>query len=76
MKEELEKKLISSQMEMREEEEHSHHMLTLWEKVLKLLEDWLSNPGIEEDCLRDVVVKNEEEFQPEKQLENIEFFSA
>jgi len=40
------------------------------------LEDWLRNLGIEEDCLRDVVVKNEEEFQPEKQLENIEFFSA
>jgi hypothetical protein len=36
---------------------------------LKMLEDWLSNPGTEEDCQRDAVVKSEEEFQPEEQLD-------
>jgi hypothetical protein len=36
---------------------------------LKMLEDWLSNPSTEEDCQRDAVVKSEEEFHPEEQLD-------
>jgi hypothetical protein len=41
---EIEKTLTSSQ-EMREEEEHTVHILTHWEKEVRILEDWLSNLG-------------------------------
>jgi hypothetical protein len=58
MEEEKEQTLTSSQVEMREEEEHSNKMLTQWEKELKLLEDWLSHPETEVDCHEDAVVKS------------------
>jgi hypothetical protein len=53
------------------EEEHSYQIITQWEKELKLLEDRLILPDIEEYFPRDAVVKSGEEFQPEDQLENV-----
>jgi hypothetical protein len=67
---------LTSAREMKGEEEHSDKMLTQWEKELKLLEEWLSNLVIEEDCQRDAVVKSRgEEFHLEGQLGNAEFVS-
>jgi len=30
---------------MEEEEEHTFHVLTQWDKELRMIEDWLGNPG-------------------------------
>jgi hypothetical protein len=68
--EEIEHTFTSSQL-MKGEEENSDKMLTQWEQELNFLEDWLSNPGTKEYCPRDVVVKSEEDFQPEEKLENV-----
>jgi hypothetical protein len=40
------------------QEEHSGSILTQWEKELKMLEDWLNHPKIEEDYQRDAIMKN------------------
>jgi hypothetical protein len=40
---------------------------------LKLLEDWLCHPGMEEDYHRNEVMNNEEKFHPEEKLEEVGF---
>jgi hypothetical protein len=43
-------------------------MLTLWEKELEMLEDWLNNPKeLEKDCQETIM--HRAEFQSEEQLE-------
>jgi hypothetical protein len=59
----IEQTLTSTQVEMKGEEEHTDKMLTHWEKELKLLEDWLGNPGTKGYFPRDTVVKNGDKFQ-------------
>jgi hypothetical protein len=49
-------------------------MLTQWEKELKLLEDWLRNPGTEEDFQRDAVVKNEENYSPRRSWMKLDLY--
>ena len=43
----------------KDEEEHSYVMLTELDKDLRLMEEWLINPKIEEDCIK-VVDMNKE----------------
>jgi hypothetical protein len=31
-------------------EEHGNEMLTPWEKEIEMLEDWLNNPELVDDC--------------------------
>jgi hypothetical protein len=33
-----------------EEEENSDEFITHWEKEMKMMEDWLNNPEVEDGC--------------------------
>jgi len=35
---------------MEEEEKHTFHVLAQWDKDLRIIEDWLENPGTKEYC--------------------------
>jgi hypothetical protein len=57
---------LKSSQETKQEEENSDQMLTQWEKEFKMMKDWLDNTDTEDNFQKDVVVKIEEEFQPEE----------
>jgi hypothetical protein len=44
-------------------------MLTQWEKELRMLEDWLCHPDIEDDFPKETFMQSKEKFHPKEQLE-------
>jgi hypothetical protein len=52
----------------REEKEHAVKMLTPWEMELEMLEDWLNNPELVDDCHEKTVMQKIEEECSEESL--------